>query len=166
MLINKKELQFELWRECNLQCTYCYNGLYNKKTTSEEKIKNLITIYNMVSDLSNYTDKKFNVISFIGGEFFQGQLNDIKVKELFFKLIKKIDFLLENNYIKEFWLCATLVTGDQIDLYKTLSLIHDLSKVWICTSYDTIGRFHTISLYKNWENHIVKLIFITFLNLF
>jgi hypothetical protein len=44
--------------------------LHNKKTSIEEKIKNLEIIYDMISDISNYTDNKFNVISFIGGEFF------------------------------------------------------------------------------------------------
>ena len=144
-----KSLQFELWQECNSHCTYCYLGKENRCTPVELKLNSLHTALEKISDLSNYPETE--VISFLGGEFFQGQLNTPEVREGFYKLIEKVNWLLENNYIKEFWIYATMTIGDQKDLYQMIDMISDKSKMWILTSYDTIGRFHSQKMFDSWD---------------
>lgn len=148
----KTSLQFELWEECNNRCKFCYLQENNRKTDPDIKVKSLEKTIAEISNLNNY--KKYNVLSYIGGEFFQGQLNRQDVRDLFFKLIDKTNWLLENHYIDEVWMNATLTTEDQRDLHQCLHKFSDLTKVWICTSYDTIGRFHTIDAEDRWKKNV------------
>lgn len=114
----KKQLQFEIWEECNSKCKFCYLGKINLLTPNHVKLKSLQLILDKISDLSIYDE--YDVISYLGGEFFQGQLNTPEIKELFFKLMEKTAWLLENKYIREVWIYATLTIGNQEDLYKSL----------------------------------------------
>ena len=83
----KKQLQFEIWEECNSKCKFCYLGKNNLLTPNHVKLKSLQLILDKISDLSIYDE--YDVISYLGGEFFQGQLNTPEIKELFFKLMEK-----------------------------------------------------------------------------
>ena len=148
-----KQLQFELWRECNNHCTFCYLGKTNLHTPVDIKLNSLKNAYNVISDLSHYPE--FTTIAYLGGEFFQGQLNTEEVRTEFMKLMKKTADLLRNNYIKEAWIYVTLTIGDQKDLYDTLKLFEGVTdKVWILTSYDTDGRFHSQKMEDNWDFHM------------
>ena len=148
-----KELQFELWQECNSRCTYCSLGKENMFTPDEFKLQSLELAYN---ELSN-SNVIYDVIGFIGGEFFQGQLNTPQIYNKFMDLMKLVNKKLNNNSIKELWLNATMTIGDQKDLWDTLDLFDDYSKIWILTSYDTLGRFHTPKMLETWENSLNKL---------
>lgn len=148
-----KQLQFELWQECNSLCKFCYLGRQNRHTPVELKINSLDNTLNKISDLSLYPE--FDTISYLGGQFFQGQLKNDIVKQKFFALMEKTAWLLQNNYIKKFWLYATLTIGDQKDLYDTLTIFKDCpGQIWILTSYDTYGRFHTKLMEQNWKYHM------------
>lgn len=151
----RHQYQFELWEECNSKCTFCYLGKANNITPKEVKLQNLDTTYKKISDLSLY--KKINCLAYIGGEFFQGQLKDLDVRSKFFKLMRKTNELLELQYIDEVWISASLTIGDQIDLYETLKCFSDLSKVWVLTSYDTLGRFHSETMKNNWLKNLAQL---------
>ena len=59
------------------------------------------------------------------------------------ELMSKTAALINDGTISSTWISATLMIGQQADLYECLSLFKDLNKVWILTSYDTIGRFHS-----------------------
>ena len=59
--------------------------------------------------------------------------------------------------IDEVWISASMTIGNQEDLYDTLSLFDDLSKIWILTSYDTIGRFHSEKMKDKWIENLKKL---------
>ena len=150
-----KQLQFELWQECNNLCKFCYLGRENRKTPDELKKTAIRSAIEKISDLNNYPE--YDTIGLIGGEFFQGQLSNPEVKNLFFELIDKINWLQENLYIKHIWICATLTIGDQKDLYDTIDRIKNKDSIWICTSYDTKGRFHTTSHEENWKFHMKKI---------
>lgn len=164
-LNEKKSLQFELWQECNSRCTMCYLGENNLHTPNHLKLKAIQDAYDFISDPEKI--KPYNTLSYIGGEFFQGQLNIPEIKENFLKLIKKTAELQISGQIKEFWLMCTLTIGNQKDLYDTLDLLKTeyvvanktelMDQVWIVTSYDTIGRFHTQKMLENWQYHIAKL---------
>lgn len=150
-----KQLQFELWQECGSNCTYCYLGKENKHTADELKLQSLQSALDKISDLSLY--EEYDTISYLGGEFFQGQMRNPKVKELFMKLMDKTNWLYENGYIKHIWIYATMTIGNQSDLYEMLEHYTDKSGLWILTSYDTIGRFHTPKMLETWETNMKKI---------
>lgn len=149
----KKTLQFELWKECNNNCSFCYLGNENKFSHKETKLKNLNKAIDILSDIKTFDE--YDTVGFIGGEFFQGQLADKDVKDTFIKLINFVKEQANKNYIKNIWICATLTIGEQKDLYEILDILKDTKAVvWILTSYDTIGRFHTSIMENNWKFHI------------
>lgn len=164
-LKEKKSLQFELWQECNSKCIMCYLGENNICTPDCLKLKAINDAYNFINDPEKIKD--YNVLSYIGGEFFQGQLSNLEVKKAFLKLIKKTAELQISGQIKEFWLMCTLTIGNQNDLYDSLDVLKDIynkagkpeliEQVWIVTSYDTIGRFHTQKMKDNWSYHMNKI---------
>lgn len=151
-----KQLQFELWKECNTKCTFCYLGKLNNHTDSAKKIKNLQNAIDILSNDDIY--KEYDTIGLIGGEFFQGQLNTKEVYDKFFELI----FLLRNKafcgYVKKIWLNATLAIGKQKDLYAVLDIFKEAPcEIWVLTSYDTLGRFHTKKMFDTWKYHMQNL---------
>ena len=62
---------------------------------------------------------------------------------------------------------GTLTNKDQKDLCELLDLAESMgvlpkeeyssSGIWICTSWDASGRFHTKDLEKNWETNMLTL---------
>lgn len=164
-LKEKKSLQFELWEECNSKCKYCYLGENNICTPDHLKLKAIKDAYEFISDPAKI--KSYNVISYIGGEFFQGQLNTPEIKSNFLKLMEKTADLQIENQIKEFWLMCTLTIGDQKDLYEILQFLNNkyieanrpelIEQVWLVTSYDTIGRFHSEKMHENWSYHMLHI---------
>lgn len=155
-MTTKKQLQFELWEECNSNCKFCYLGA-NKKIPDSQKITNLKKVIEKISDLSLYSE--VSCIGLIGGEFFQGQLKSSEVYANFSVLIKKINSLLNSKLIDEFWLSASLLFEDQKDLFSVLEMFDssNLNKIWILTSYDTVGRFHTEFQKNIWIDNIQKI---------
>lgn len=151
-----EQYQFELWTECNSDCKFCYLGTQNKYTSTQKKLSNLEKTYNKICDVSLYN--KVDTLGFIGGEFFQGQLSDAQVKQMFLKLMRKCNELLDKRLIKNVWLCATLTIGQQRDLIETLNIFKDnIDKIWVLTSYDTIGRFHTERMKTTWLDNVKML---------
>lgn len=150
-----KTLQFELWQECNNKCDFCYLNVNNRFTADDIKVQSLKNTYEKISDLSNY--KEYNCIGYIGGEFFQGQLKNPEVKQWFYKLMDKTAELYNSKIISSVWISATLTIGHQEDLYNILNKFNNHSNIWIITSWDSIGRFKTEKMKKNWEFHIQHL---------
>lgn len=146
------QMQFELWQECNNRCKFCYLGKNIRHTDTDKKIEALHKVYEKICDTSIY--KQYDTLAFIGGEFFQGQLNDPQVHDLFFKLMRKVAELADNDVVKEVWISVTLTIGAQKDLYDTLELFKDKSKLWLLTSWDSKWRFHTKKMEDNWEYHM------------
>lgn len=161
-----KSFQFELWQECNNICDFCFLGQENRRTKTEVKIQNLNKLLAYLDDKEFIS--QYDNISLIGGEFFQGQLNDPEVRSLFFKVIERIFEFLSEKHERSSWIAATLTIGDQKDLYEMLDLytqakayketsMNDNYGLWICTSFDTIGRFHTQQAKENWQYHMKKI---------
>lgn len=99
----------------------------------------------------------YNAVGLIGGEFFGGQLNDIK--DTWFDLINSIKILLHNHSIKEFWLATALLFEDTDVLDETLkildlNLLNKNQCVRVCTSYDTIGRFRSKEREDLWIKNV------------
>lgn len=147
-----KAIQFELWENCDNNCTFCYSKLDRINCTPEQQINNINFASNMISDEDKMKD--YNCVALIGGEFFQGQLANPEVKIAFMNLIKQINKLMEEGKIEEVWLAATLTRENQSDLYETLSHFTDMTKVLINTSYDTLGRYHLENGKEIWLNNL------------
>ena len=153
--IFQMQLQFELWQECNSKCKFCYLDGDNNCTPEYIKLNSMTNAYNMISNMSNYP--KIDTLSYLGGEFFQGQINTPKVRELFFKLMERTAYLLNNGFIKNVWIYATMTVGEQKDLYDTLKLFKTKKGFWILTSYDTQYRFHSQKMLDNWNYHMLNI---------
>lgn len=150
-----KQLQFELWQECGSNCSFCYLGEGNKFTSNEIKMKSLQNTIDKISDLSIYSE--YDTLSYLGGEFFQGQLRTPELREKFMELMEKTAWLKDNGYVKQVWLYATMTIGDQKDLYESLEKFHNKDGFWILTSYDTMGRFHTPKMEETWKYNMHKI---------
>lgn len=145
-------LQFELWRECNNLCKMCFLGIENRITPKEIKIQSL---KDAIRDSIKFEG---DVIAAIGGEFFQGQIEDLEVHDLFYEFIQLIINKLNTEEIKSVWITATLTDKTPKDLIEFVSFIKNSwngkGTFFICTSYDTIGRFHTEEKRLNWEQNM------------
>lgn len=162
--MGKRSFQWELWQCCNNLCSFCYIGKDGRHTDKERQLKSLSDLELALKTLDF---EKYNNISLIGGEFFQGQLADPDVKEAFMKVIQMISNLYIEQKIGSVWIAATLTIGDQKDLYETLDIFdrdgvrphpkYGASGVWICTSWDAHGRFHSEKNQNNWGYHMKHL---------
>lgn len=158
-----RQFQFELWQECNNVCKFCFLGQENRFTPDDIKIKNLKTFIDYIDEIDKTSS--YDNISLIGGEFFQGQLRNPEVKKLFQEAYRKLFAFIDKDYkTRGSWISATLTIGDQKDLYEMLdeytqteTYKNNVDSLWICTSWDSIGRFHTEQAKKNWEYHMHKL---------
>ncbi len=155
-----KCLQFELWQDCDNCCEWCYLKDHRILTNDEQKIHN---IQEVIKDINSSSLDDFNAIGLIGGEFFQGQMKSLTVKEAFLYMIQEINNKLAEDKIKEFWITASLIREDQTDLIDVLKAvkIKDDQRIILCTSFDTMGRFHTDKDKETWFNNL-KLIAVTF----
>lgn len=155
---NKRQLQFELWKECNSKCKFCYSGEDIICTLDSLKIRNLEFAINKVKDEKIY--EEFDEVGFIGGEFFQGQLKNPEVRKLFFELMKITKEKHDKGLINKIWINITLTIGDQKDLYDVLEIFGDDDRLWLLTSYDTKGRFHSQKMEDNWKYHMKHIHFL------
>lgn len=123
-------LQVQLWEDCNHRCPFCY--LEMVKTNNRKRLEKVI------KDFDSYP--QHNIFGLIGGEFFSSEIT--LVQNLWEELITKINSKLTNGSLKQFNLATNLLYEDTTSLLNTLNLLKDnLSKVMICTSYDTKYRF-------------------------
>ena len=83
-----RTIQFEVWNECNNACKFCSNK-FVYDLSDEQKIQTLDIVTRKFSQESVY--KKYQRIGFIGGEFFQGQLRNPKVKSMFVRMFDKVN---------------------------------------------------------------------------
>lgn len=147
-------VQYELWRECNCKCTFCTLGYDNLHTDNDLKLKSLQTA---IDEMKQMKEGEHETIGFIGGEFFQGQLSTEELRTKWFELMNLCNDMLNNNIIKTIWLNASLLIGSQPDFYKSLDIFDKKNQVWVLTSYDTWGRFHTQKMFDTWEGHLEKI---------
>ena len=154
-----KCLQFELWQDCNNCCEWCYLKDHRVLTTDKQKIH---SIKEVIKDINSDSLNDFNAIGLIGGEFFQGQLKNSEVKSEFLNMIKVIENKLVLNEIKEFWITASLIDENQSDLIDILNLLNfdeldNDQRIILCTSYDTMGRFHTKEAEQTWFKNLKEI---------
>jgi hypothetical protein len=157
----RKSFQWELWQYCNSLCKFCYLGAENRIHNKNRQLQSLLDLNKAIDNMDFET---YNNISLIGGEFFQGQLNDVEIHDKFFDTIKKIFQLYLDKKIGSMWITCTLTLGDQKHLYELLDLAAEMkifpqadfgaSGLWLCTSWDADGRFHNDRMKDNWVFHM------------
>ena len=157
----RKSFQWEVWQYCNSLCEFCYLGEENRIHNKDRQMQSLNDLELAIEHMDFNV---YNNISLIGGEFFQGQLDDDEIHDKFFKVVKSIFQLYIEKKIGGMWITCTLTLGDQKHLYELLDLAESMgvfpkeeygaSGLWLCTSWDSYGRFHTPKMKDNWEFHM------------
>ena len=136
-------VQFELWKDCHNNCDFCFNkGLID--CSKEWSLKDVIARLNDPQLLV------FNEIGFIGGEFFAHQIDS--VKDLFYELFDKVCSM----HFERILVTTSLIYKPH-ELIEFLSYIRHkqaLHKLLLCTSYDTIGRFHNEQSHALWCDNV------------
>jgi len=145
-------LQFELWKECPNNCSFCYNkGIPFKR----DKIKSMQFIKEkLLNEETNFYDK----IGFIMGEAFSGQLRTLEEHDLFYELINILIDKLNQNKINQVYITASLIYKELNNWFEFCNYLNKnnvLDRFLICTSYDIVGRFDGLKL-SLWKNTITK----------
>lgn len=159
--VGRRSFQWELWSMCNNLCTYCYLGKENRHTDKKRQMTSLNDLSKAIDELDT---RIYNNISIIGGDFWQGQLIDAEVHDKFMEIMHKCAKMYAEKKVGAIWLTCTMTLGDQHDLYEMLEIFkeHDAmpnpdygsSGLWLCTSWDVQGRFHTPDRLQNWDYHM------------
>ena len=145
-------IQFELWKDCNNGCKFCFN----KGQSKIDKLKSLIQVKQRILDLDF---KNIQGIAFIGGEFFDNQLSDDIVNTEFFNLFDIVNSLLEKKIINFCFFTSSLILDRNNYLVPFLDFLKKsgyLEKYTICTSYDLKYRFHNNGE-ERWKDNILFL---------
>lgn len=141
-------LQFELWKDCNNKCTFCFNN--NAATARQAKLERLNFILN---EIDNPRYKNIRRIGFIGGELFDGQM-DAELLTLFTQILRKAYTF---PHIEKICIATALLYTDLTQLLTISNLFNKDNLLLICTSWDTFGRFHTPEHLALWERNIEAL---------
>ena len=148
-----KFIQYELWKDCKCGCAFCYN----KGEPSSNKLHRL----NLVKEklLSEEIDL-FDEIGFIGGEFFDGQLENLEIKNRFYELFKICSDRYKDLKLNKICICTSLIFDVKnylLDFLEFLKELNLLSITVLCTSYDTKYRFYTEERENLWKNNLIYL---------
>lgn len=160
----RRSFQWEVWAMCNNYCTYCYLGSENRHTDKERQMKSLVDLHKAIDNLDF---RIYNNVSLIGGDFFQGQIDDPDVHDSFMALIEKLAIAYRDGKLGSIWITCTMTLGPQKHLYEMLDLFEkyecfprekwNSSGLWLCTSWDIKGRFHTPDRLENWDHHMLNI---------
>lgn len=142
-----KFIQFELWKDCTIGCKFCCNK-------GQPKINKLESLAFILDTIDTLDKNEYNEIGFIGGEFFNGELEDKEVKEKFYDLFKKV------NCFEKVYLATSLIFDGTICLWSFLDYLRNLkltNKLVLCTSFDVKYRFHTQEKKELWKKNVLHL---------
>ena len=141
-------LQFELWKDCNNKCTFCFNN--NAATSADVKYTRISFIRD---ELKNPKYKSITKVGFVGGEFFDKQMDSA----LFYEFMLTIAHAYMLPSVKQVLVTSSLLFEDLSQLITMCKLFNTDGKLLICTSWDTEGRFHTPRHNLLWNKNISKL---------
>lgn len=129
-------LQYELWKDCNYNCDYCFNKCTPKKRNKLEALDYAI------ASIASKNIPEFSSIGLMGGEFFGGQLSNPAVKAKFYELVALIINKLGRT--GRFLITTALMSKDASDWFEFCDFIHSKGydrNTLVCTSYDRLYRF-------------------------
>lgn len=151
--MDNKFIQYKLWSDCSNNCRFCMNQLEkdaDKIDVLDYYIGNIVK-----GELDDY-----NELGIQGGEFFNGQLDEPGVRDKFYQMIDLIVDKINQKIIRKFDVTTSLIYKDLTELFYFIDYISSrcgIDCLLICTSYDTIYRFHNSAGLKLWENAIFAL---------
>lgn len=110
-------LSIELWPDCSINCPFCFNSDRKKHPTPKE------TKIDCIKKVKTYLQNNFlqyKTIQIMGGEFFNGELDDPKVLEEFLDLCAFLNTLAvkHNKYI-----CIYSALKDTLGLYESMDIL-------------------------------------------
>lgn len=156
-------VQYLLWPDCKMGCPFCFlRG--SKFFNASQKIQRLKHLQQCLADDVN--DGCID-LSLIGGEIFDGQLEEGDVKEEFYKLLNLVCELHSSSKIRRLMLATSLAFDIDKWLIPALSYLKQnsmLDSTLVCASYDTAYRFNDKSL-ASWESSMKKLVSMREVNL-
>lgn len=144
-----KFIQYQLWQDCKNGCKFCSE----RNQLSVDKKWALQFILNKLDDPEVFDYEEAGII---GGEIFDDQLDDLEVKDLFYKLIDKIIALP----FKKIYIATALlydINKHLCPLIDYLIKINAFDRTLFCTSYDLKYRFNTPYKKELWENNMLYL---------
>ena len=146
----KRFVQFELWKECSAGCKFCFN----KGLPDCDKLWSIQDCIDRIQH--DPVVALYNEIGFIGGEFFSGhELSDAAVENAFYQLM---DTVTDNPHRwQKLYITTSFLYSDLTDLRVFLRYLKTkgfLERLLLCTSYDTIYRFHNENGLRLWERNV------------
>ena len=148
-----KFLQYELWKDCCIGCSFCLNK-------GQPDINKIDSLKFVLEKLDDPEVDEYNEIGFIGGEFFNREIADEKVRELFYKLFEKCAVKVNENKLDKIYVTSALIYDRSKYLVPFLEYLKELKildKVLLCTSYDIEYRFHTKEREDLWKENMLFL---------
>ena len=151
---HNKFIQFQLWRDCQSKCDFCYN----KGIIATDKAR----MCDFVLERLSWRDigTEYVYVGFIGGEFFAGQIDTDDVRTRFYKIVDLCVDYLKTNKIAKVFVTTNLMYKRLDELERFIDKFHEsgqLSNLIICTSYDTLYRFQNNRVEQLWRDNIKKL---------
>lgn len=148
---NVRALQIELWENCTNNCAFCYTKVGRITSTPQKQLEAIRYANTLLDTLSS----EFEAFGLIGGEFFQGQLSTPELLHDFKSLIFRLDNLVTAGRLKQVWVTASLI-GDLSEFKCCLEPVVNKSHFFICTSYDTYGRFKSSQDKAQWFTNLTE----------
>lgn len=146
-----KFVQFELFKHCNNNCLFCYNKFEHRLP----QIEQMNMMFDIIKD--DKIMSSFNEIGFIGGEFFDNQLEDREVKKTFYSIFNYIIPYFEKKIFKKLYVTTSFIYKDtkQLEYFLEYCKQVGLDKyLLICTSWDSKFRFNNKGSKEQWENNM------------
>lgn len=149
----RRFIQYNMWKNCRNHCEFCFNRGY-KTSDTKDKIRILDFVNEKLVDTE--TDA-YNEIGFIGGEFFDNQLDDPTVKDKFYHMFETCADRIEKGQVDKVYVATSLIFDPHKHLLPFVEFIKKLgieNNTLFCTSYDVRYRFHTPEDLKIWEDNM------------
>lgn len=145
--MENKELMITLWNHCYHRCFFCYNrGYYDFPLDLKKHIKNCLNL------LKSENIKEYGCIRLVGGELFDGFIDDFDIKKEFLEILDQLEYLINNSTIKKVNVVTNLMYSDKSILCYVLNRFK--GKITLSTSYDEFGRFNSTSDKLTWWKNI------------
>lgn len=141
-------IQYTLWYNCSNRCDFCH---FNGITTNVDKKQTIKFAKNFISKIRNCS------IGLIGGELFDRNMDDVEFE--FFQLVKTCIEGIKANKLVNIYLSTSLLFDVDLHLINILEEFrktNTIGNVVLCTSYDTIGRFHTDISRQLWSRNVKR----------
>lgn len=144
-------IQFELWKDCNHDCPFC-------TARGIKKSRDKVAACKYAKDILTKDIKPYDSISLIGGEFFDGQLADSRVRQEFYSLVDLIAEGIAIGRFGRFLICTSFMYADVRPFWEFIVRLQQVDKsltkyLMVCTSWDSEYRF-TSATFSNWEYNI------------